>query len=105
MAQKNSELSAATSVISRKNLGSNSARLTQESTQADDPPMRSKRLPVFLNILCNYAFHTLYSSPSAPVAQLDRASDFGSEGWGFDSLRAYKKRLIENEPFFIHNRQ
>jgi hypothetical protein len=22
-----------------------------------------------------------------PVAQLDRASDFGSEGWGFDSLR------------------
>ncbi len=25
---------------------------------------------------------------SAPVAQLDRASDYGSEGWGFDSLRA-----------------
>ena len=25
----------------------------------------------------------------APVAQLDRASDFGSEGWGFKSLRAY----------------
>ena len=24
----------------------------------------------------------------APLAQLDRASDFGSEGWGFDSLRA-----------------
>jgi hypothetical protein len=24
---------------------------------------------------------------SDPVAQLDRASDFGSEGWGFDSLR------------------
>jgi hypothetical protein len=24
----------------------------------------------------------------APVAQLDRASDFGSEGWRFDSLRA-----------------
>ena len=27
----------------------------------------------------------------APVAQLDRASDFGSEGWGFESLRAYGK--------------
>ena len=26
---------------------------------------------------------------SAPVAQLDRAPDYGSEGWGFDSLRAY----------------
>ena len=25
---------------------------------------------------------------AAPVAQLDRASDFGSEGWGFESLRA-----------------
>ncbi len=25
----------------------------------------------------------------ALVAQLDRASDFGSEGWGFESLRAY----------------
>ena len=26
----------------------------------------------------------------APVAQLDRASDFGSEGWGFKSLRVYQ---------------
>ncbi len=25
---------------------------------------------------------------SAPVAQLDRASDYGSEGWGFESSRA-----------------
>ena len=25
----------------------------------------------------------------APVAQLDRASDYGSEGLGFDSLRVY----------------
>src|SRR5258708_20641792 len=24
-----------------------------------------------------------------PVGQLDRASDFGSEGWGFDSLRGH----------------
>ena len=28
-----------------------------------------------------------YSELDGPVAQLDRASDFGSEGWGFDSLR------------------
>ena len=32
--------------------------------------------------------------PLAPVAQLDRASDFGSEGWGFDSLRAYGKSVL-----------
>ncbi len=35
----------------------------------------------------------------APVAQLDRASDFGSEGWGFESLQAYyffiKKSILE----------
>ena len=28
----------------------------------------------------------------APVAQLDRASDSGSEGWGFESLRAYQEK-------------
>jgi hypothetical protein len=26
---------------------------------------------------------------NAPVAQLDRASDYGSEGLGFESLRVY----------------
>lgn len=26
---------------------------------------------------------------NAPVAQLDRASDYGSEGWEFESLRVY----------------
>ena len=30
----------------------------------------------------------VYHGGPAPLAQLDRASDFGSEGWGFDSLRA-----------------
>ncbi len=30
--------------------------------------------------------------PVASVAQLDRASDFGSEGWGFESLRAHGSR-------------
>ena len=32
-----------------------------------------------------------HSGSRAPVAQLDRASDFGSEGWGFKSLRARKR--------------
>ncbi len=30
----------------------------------------------------------------ALVAQLDRASDFGSEGWGFESLRAYHSLVL-----------
>src|SRR5262249_32239113 len=29
------------------------------------------------------------ASRVAPIAQLDRASDFGSEGWGFESLWAH----------------
>ena len=29
-----------------------------------------------------------YFGECAPLAQLDRASDFGSEGWGFESLEA-----------------
>ena len=29
-----------------------------------------------------------YTRAAALVAQLDRASDYGSEGWGFESLRA-----------------
>ena len=35
----------------------------------------------------------------APVAQLDRASGFGPEGLGFESLRAY--HLINAEEFKI----
>jgi hypothetical protein len=31
----------------------------------------------------------------APVAQLDRASDFGSEGWGFESLRVYNTKGLK----------
>ena len=30
----------------------------------------------------------LWDFKPVPVAQLDRASDFGSEGWGFESLQA-----------------
>ena len=29
----------------------------------------------------------------APVAQLDRASAYGAEGWGFKSLQAHKTAI------------
>ena len=36
------------------------------------------------------------------VAQLDRASDYGSEGLGFDSLRCHKKeKSLSNRGFFF----
>ena len=31
------------------------------------------------------------------VAQLNRASDYGSEGWGFESLRSHKKNKALQE--------
>src|SRR5438874_6884260 len=33
------------------------------------------------------------NSGLAPLAQLDRAADFGSAGWGFESLRAHQQRM------------
>ncbi len=41
------------------------------------------------------------ATPVALVAQLDRASDFGSDGWGFESLQA--RQLVE-EWFLFHCR-
>ena len=35
-----------------------------------------------------------------PVAQLDRASDFGSEGWGFESLQA---RVFLNDRSLVYS--
>ena len=37
----------------------------------------------------------------APVAQLDRASDFGSEGWGFESLQARIGKLTAVGELFV----
>ncbi len=38
---------------------------------------------------CRGAGHPLHPAPwHAPVAQLDRAPDYGSRGWGFESSRA-----------------
>ena len=38
---------------------------------------------------CCHTFHNLLFSPNAPVAQLDRASDFESAGRPFESGRAH----------------
>ena len=46
---------------------------------------------------------------NAPVAQLDRASDYGSEGWAFESLRVYQRcpkcvsRLFLGRKVFHHS--
>ena len=41
--------------------------------------------------------HTRFPSPrsNAPVAQLDRASDYESEGWGFEFLRVYALNTLQ----------
>ena len=40
---------------------------------------------------CGAIFKSQISDLKVPVAQPDRASDFGSEGWGFESLQARVK--------------
>ena len=48
-------------------------------------------LDLRLSIVDFSAFKNLKSkieNSAVPVAQPDRASDFGSEGWGFESLQA-----------------
>ena len=37
----------------------------------------------------------------APVAQLDRVSGYGPEGWGFESSRACIPKAFGKEAFFI----
>ena|GEM_PF-4683531 len=49
---------------------------------------------LFESILKSSNFETYIYWIRAPVAQLDRASDFGSEGWGFESLPACHSALI-----------
>ena len=51
-------------------------------------PSMEKHLPVSCP-------HFSSSHYDAPVAQLDRASVYGTEGWGFKSLRAHQSSLKE----------
>jgi hypothetical protein len=54
-------------------------------------PLVKDAVPAKLDKPSAITFGREWQSPlgdHAPVAQLDRASDFGSEGWGFDSLQA-----------------
>src|SRR6185437_9403809 len=41
-----------------------------------------------MRLLAGGASAVASENQRAPVAQLDRASDYGSEGWEFESLRA-----------------
>jgi hypothetical protein len=60
---------------------------------------RESVLVVEWRILFSYL---LLERAAAPVAQLDRAPDYGSDGWGFKSLRVHEKGLIG--AFFVVGR-
>ncbi len=51
-----------------------------------------KKLPKFLTGPRKLRFFPPRASRKAPVAQLDRASDYESEGQGFESLRVYHSK-------------
>jgi hypothetical protein len=46
----------------------------------------------------------VHSLPDGPIAQLDRASDFESEGWAFESLwdRQLNTRLLGQKQIGLH---
>jgi hypothetical protein len=48
-----------------------------------------KKLQIFIFHISSFIFTRIADDAKAPVAQLDRASAFEAEGWGFDSLRAH----------------
>ena len=54
---------------------------------AEDPVFHDKRPIQPLSLATNRCTLLSPASICGPVAQLDRASVFGTEGWGFDSLR------------------
>ena len=43
---------------------------------------------------CSHALIGGLSFDAAPVAQLDRASVYGTEGWGFEPLQAYVRLCL-----------
>ena len=53
-------------------------------------------------ILCAPQHLAAPEKENAPVAQLDRASDYGSEGLGFESLRAcFLQQLFQKNAGFV----
>ena len=51
----------------------------------------------FLKTMCYYIL-ALRNAVYAPVAQLDRVTDYESVGRGFESLLAYQKKGLLNNP-------
>ena len=58
-------------------------------TEGSNPSLSARQL-------VDLAHNSLHNHAStAPVAQLDRASDYGSEGWGFESSPARQLTRIQ----------
>ncbi len=51
-------------------------------------PMTRAKVVATIAIIRDITISAVAAGSDALVAQLDRASDYGSEGWGFESLRA-----------------
>ncbi len=47
-----------------------------------------------MNDFISFIIHRLSFIKNGCVVQLDRISDFGSEGWGFESLRGHSKGKV-----------
>ena len=59
-----------------------------------EPETARETLNIMRDRLTGTLVGCIKSTLHASVAQLDRASVFGTEGWGFESLRVYLETLF-----------
>jgi hypothetical protein len=64
-------------------------RAIRESHTAGGAPRAVDLSPSRVFLMFGRTAIQVRPAPCAPIAQLDRASDYGSEGWGFNSSWAY----------------
>ena len=64
--------------------------------EVPNPKAQTPKLTILILELGNLGFGIF---KLVPVAQPDRASDFGSEGWGFESLQARHILVSSYESF------
>src|SRR5664279_5221067 len=60
--------------------------LRRQSTAAAPAGLQKPPIPLYLAL-----------AQGALIAQLDRASDYGSEGWGFESLSARQSNSLQEK--------
>ena len=73
--------------------------MNPENKKVDNLPVNLKKIVILLEYFINFYIFA-YAKESGPVAQLDRASDYGSEGWEFESSQVHSKLQLSLKIIF-----